>query len=288
MGHHYVPQYYLRGFALPHAPTEVWQFDKASGAFSNRPIPIDNVAQSGSFYSDETERQLNELVEIPADRVLERLRLPVPKAITLSSEDREHLAVYIATMVKRVPAYRQYAKSLVPRALDSVCSELREQLQRAATSTTPDLLERRLREMDAVERKFLAQTPPDLRTRIDNPWPESYLTDLVLSMHWFFVAEPADNQFVITDNPSFFFSELGLGSQDSELTFPLSSDLALFAARGARAKGNKVVRDARLVRLANARMIGQATRFVYSRAQAWWIPTVASKPLYGRRLVPRG
>ena len=49
MGHHYVPQRYLRHFAVPGEPGMIWMYDKTSGKV--RKLAIKTMAQSPGFYS---------------------------------------------------------------------------------------------------------------------------------------------------------------------------------------------------------------------------------------------
>ena len=56
MGHHYVPQAYLKGFEAAESPGMVGTYDKERNSFAL--LPIKNVAQSPGFYDDETERLL--------------------------------------------------------------------------------------------------------------------------------------------------------------------------------------------------------------------------------------
>jgi hypothetical protein len=60
MGHHYVPQKYLRGFAELGNDDAIWMYDKKLRKFTNPGIK--SVAQEAGFYSEEVEQQLNELL----------------------------------------------------------------------------------------------------------------------------------------------------------------------------------------------------------------------------------
>ena len=48
-------------------------YDKKASRFSDEPIPIRKVAQSSGFYTEDQERQLNRLIEIPGNRAIEKL-----------------------------------------------------------------------------------------------------------------------------------------------------------------------------------------------------------------------
>ena len=113
MGHHYVPQEYLRGFSHPSSLGALWQFDKKQQRFSTDSASISKIAQERSFYSQNTESMLNELVEIPGNHVLRKLR---SGNLSLTDAERLSLSVYIATLVKRVPDCRDRAKSMAPRS----------------------------------------------------------------------------------------------------------------------------------------------------------------------------
>src|SRR5687768_10515281 len=112
MGNHYVPKKYLRGFGEPGNPDAIWMYDKKLHKFTNPGIK--SVAQESAFYSDEVEQQLNELVEKPANRVLDKLR----NHKSIGDLDRIHLGVYIATMLKRVPRLRTKAFSMLPAIIE--------------------------------------------------------------------------------------------------------------------------------------------------------------------------
>src|SRR5687767_3161923 len=108
MGHHYVPQKYLRGFAETRNLDAIWMYDKRLRQFTNPGIK--SVAQESGFYNNDVEQQLNELVEKPANTVLDKLR----NQDRITETDRIHLGVYIATMLKRVPKRRTEAYSMIP------------------------------------------------------------------------------------------------------------------------------------------------------------------------------
>ncbi len=72
MGKHYVPQEYLRGFATPDDPDQIWMFDKATKQWSR--AAIDKVAQQRDYFTPEVEARLTAEVENPANISLKKLR----------------------------------------------------------------------------------------------------------------------------------------------------------------------------------------------------------------------
>lgn len=100
MGNHFVPQAYLRGFQDPANPDFIWVQSRREQ--DPRSASIEDVAQSRNFYDPEIEKLLASSVEGPANPVLAKLRageLP-------TDQERVALAVYLATMIKRVPKNR--------------------------------------------------------------------------------------------------------------------------------------------------------------------------------------
>src|SRR4051794_19577314 len=125
MGHHYVPQEYLRAFETPTTSGEVWAYDKTTD--SAKPLPIKAVAQARDFYDVDVERQLS-AIEGPAHAVLQRLH----SERRLLQEDRPTLAYYIAVMMYRGPRRRRKGEELIPVALEKTIREVESALDKWA------------------------------------------------------------------------------------------------------------------------------------------------------------
>ena len=96
-------------------------------------------------------------------------------------------------------------------------------------------------------------------------------------MNWLFLRSQAD-QFLTGDNPVFFFEHEGIGKPTSELTFPLSSNLALWATRLPRPSMQYLAASPAGVREINRRTAHNSVRFVYSKAnEPWVLPFVLKK-----------
>ena len=138
--------------------------------------------------------------------------------------------------------------------------ELREQIRAYAHAgeISTETAAMRLAETDAVEAKFASRIPDNVREQMRSPWPTESVIDLVYRMHWRFVCADGDEYFLITDNPAFFFECYGLGTENSELTFPVSSSLAIFGSWTPVINGNRVSRRTQFVKEANRRLISAA------------------------------
>ncbi len=276
MGHHYVPQEYLRGFTHPSCPKALWQFDKKTQTFSTEPASIAKIAQHRSFYDNDTERMLNELVEIPGNRVLRKLR---SGDLDLANRERVDLSVYIATMLRRVPHHRAKSREMAPQVLAEMTSELRDQIRAHADAAKilPETAAKWLAETDGAEAKYSAEMPDNVRDQIRSPWASESMVDLVYHMHWRFVDAVDSEYFVTTDNPAYYFECYGFGTEHSELTFPVSAELAIFGSWTPLKANDKSITKQQFVQEANRRIISDATRFVYCHRNDNWIGTVAAK-----------
>jgi hypothetical protein len=239
MGHHFVPQAYLRPFEDPSRPGFVWVQSRRDEA--PRLASIEDVAQSRAFYDSATEKLLASAVEGPANLILARLRQgELPK-----ERERPQLATYIATMIKRVPRNRSRAKNLAQPALDEVVTRFRDQVQQLAEvgDLPDDVVERRLRELEVAHEKFTRELPAPVVAQIRDPRPTPRMVQALLSLRWRVLRAKEPEFFITSDNPAFYHEAYGLGTEKSELRLPLSPALALHGVQPSGAKGGFTAHD---------------------------------------------
>ena len=228
MGHHFVPQAYLRGFEDPEKPGFVWvhsrRADKPAAA------SIDRVAQARRFYDPAIEAMLANAVEGPANPLIAQLRTGTP----LAPDDRATLALYIATMMKRVPRSRARAFEHAQPLLNEVIERIRGELQELADAgrIQRDLLVQRLMELDAAHATFTRELPTEVVEQIRDPRPTPGIVAAILRMRWRLLTAPDGEVFLTSDNPAFYHDAFGLGTAKSELRLPLSPKYALHGHPG--------------------------------------------------------
>lgn len=273
MGHHYVPQRYLWGFQSPEKEKWIWTYDKQTRQASL--LPAKRVAQVGNYYDDEVENELNTKVELPGNDVIDKIR----SGGAIDSTDRTHLAKYIAVMILRVPRKRQLAESFAPEAKASIANETRSIFQGAADHGEIDQmkLSAKLGEIEAWEDKYSAAHPPQVNAAIRSPWPTDKVLRAVHSMNWSIVSSEGPSYFITSDNPAFFVPRLGIAHQESDLTFPLCSNLALYCSRNEHKGLNGRVISEKMVKEINRRTGSGAVRFAFYHQQADWVLSTASK-----------
>lgn len=272
MGKHYVPQQYLRAFANDSARKLIWVFDKQTGRWSNAAIA--KVAQSPHYFSQEVEDRLTNLVENPGNDALSALRRGEVPTATQGGD----LLSYIAVMMTRVPRKRMHARGIVPAVVDSVIARTKAEIQSLRVADTEARVVELLAEVDRIETTYRKEAQSILRDEIEDPFPTEKVFHGIHTMSWRIVEVPPSSRLVTSDNPAFFFSAYGIGSPESELTFPVSPTLALMGSRQGLAGEVLQVRARRqLAKEINRRMIVGATRLVFATSPHSWIKTVSSR-----------
>jgi Protein of unknown function (DUF4238) len=285
MGQHTVPAQYLRNFEDPGRTEFIWLHDKRGGQ-SPRQVAIEKVLQQRQFYPDDMERHLAKAVELPANQVIDKLLA----TRTINQAERLSLAIYVGSMLRRVPFHREWAKGLIPTVLAQILASTRQQIQAIADESQmdPELIARRFREVDQFEERCSRETPPEVTEKIHDPIPSDIITTVLDAMTWRILISAGPQYFITTDNPAFFFrgEGYGLGNPLSELSFPLSTTHALHGSFQTT-RGNLIYVPVcqRTVREINRRLVSQADRIaLYHKPAPWLFPLLAKQNLYLSRI----
>ncbi len=272
MGHHYIPRAYLKGFTESGSDRFLWLYDKDTDRFSR--ASVDKVAQQRGFYSQEVESELNRIIEAPAHGVLGKLR----RGETINDENRSHLAIYIGTMMWRVPHIRQERLKRWPKEIGKVLNQKRKQLKEMGRRVGVDsaAVNRRLQEVDAAQEKFEEEVPQQVIDHFRIPWPSEKIVGYIYNMTWRFGTSSGPSFYITSDNPAFILS--GLGKPESELSFPISSDLALYGSWQGQKGSFLFDAPQKLVKEVNRRVASVATRFLFYRECRGWVALLARKP----------
>lgn len=274
MGHHYVPQRYLRNFAALEDDRHIWLHVRGSKAA--KLVPIKAAAQAPKFYADEEERRLARDIESPGNAAIRSL----VENGRLTSDERQHIAAYIGVMLMRVPRRRTKAEGLIPTVLDEIVSEARSALEEALRVTGPNdaVVRTKLAELEEVAAEFRIAPPQSVVDQIRSPFPREHIVDLLHSMCWR-VVHTGTAPFVTSDNPVFLFESLGLGRAESEFSFPISTNFLLHGNHlGDRKVVPSVEATGALVRELNNRTFMGSERLCFSSRQDLWL--LSSRPLH--------
>lgn len=240
---------------------------------------VNSVAQQPGFYGSETERELNELVERPANAVLKKLRA----GATIGASERTTLTLYIGTMMMRVPRKRRKALELIPGVIQTTINEVAASLVEWAQRTGADdrRIEKRIADLESLKERYRQEVPIKLLQQVRDPWPTRRVLECIGLMTWRIISAAGVGHFLTSDNPAFFFEDLGLGNADSEVTFPLASDLALIAnwqgTPGETIFLKATPKHRQILREVNRRAASGAERFVFYHEEQEWVRIVSDK-----------
>lgn len=263
MGHHYLPQHYLLGFA---DGVKLWGHDLAAArSFQTQ---VKSVANETAMYTDELEAHLANVVEGQAQDVIDRVR----RRIGLKQEDRERLAKYIIAMWKRVPAGRNRVAGHIPQLAETIRMQVVQQLDELAKSA-PNSMQKTISRKAEVDQiiSLYKENPPDYfwhHTLKEGATPRALHS--LMSMEWYFLVTPGEN-FITCDNPVFFFQSEGIGADQAELSMPLSSEICFWAKRSNLSRSQYFETDRSIVLEINRRSAHNTQRFLYTRKKSPWI-----------------
>lgn len=285
--HHYIPKFYLKGFTESSESPYIWVYER--GKAKPFRANISNVAHENYFYTlpvppDKTnhlspEDYLAEKIEAPANPVIEKIR----NNRTLSDADRVNLSIYLAVMLKRIPRHRKRIQELAPKVASNVENQIEQII---------DTISKRRANRPELKRKLRGQAKSIIRRLEENP-PKEVLfpdysikvTQTIFRMSWQFFISEEKFSFLTSDNPLFFFEGIGIGQDNSEITFPISSDCVLWATNRTDLmegyyKINQDVKDE-----FNSRIASLATRYVYYSQEVDWVAELVNQDDYSLKRI---
>lgn len=264
MGDHYVPRYYLKGFSRD--GKRIWAFDKDERrAF---PTQIKSIANETGLYPPELESLLANEVEGPANEVLKAIR----RGERITQSDKSVLSAYMVCLLKRVPNTREWVREQAPGMLEEIIentSRRLDELERQEPERE-ELWKRRRLELaqlpegfveDLARMGFLKQVMPDTAPKV---------VAMLSRMTWQFrtTHKPA---LLTSDNPLFFHRGLGIAHQQAEMSFPISSEIALWATWRADLDDAYAPMNDSWIKELNRRTASSATRYAFHVADEDWI-----------------
>src|SRR5262249_45482969 len=128
-----------------------------------------------------------------------------------------------------------------------------------------------------AEDKLKRTPPPEVVGQAREPWPSQEAVEVLFGMTWRFISTEGPSYFLTSDNPAFLFEGVGLENVESELTFPISSSLALHGCWQPAGRDRVIPLPQKAVKALNRRAARSATRFIFYREHAEWIAWVANR-----------
>ena len=260
MRNHIIPQKYLHGFTDNDSCLWTYQKDEVKPIYAH-PKTTGFV---NNFYSDTIEQELNRNFEIPAKPVLDKIRDFQP----ITESDKHLLSTYIINMILRVP----HSKVIIRSQINSVRNKVLWDTARMIMNRTGKTI---------IE---IQHTLENLRLGLENPEQESRLFEYMLApnrmkngldcinnMTWQFLTFNSASAFLTSDNPVFYFPDIGIGNDDSELIFPISTNIVLWASWQQSFASQYCPVDMAIVTEINRKIAFTATRFIYFPSEENWV-----------------
>jgi hypothetical protein len=282
MGYHYVPQYYLKSFTERLDSPYIWVYEKGSQRVFR--APVSRVAQQTGFYLDDVEVSLANEIERPANRVLEAIR----NRHEIDGQQKKVLSHYIAAMLVRVPRHRQRVQRMIPKVTTDVFDKFEADIGTVIESSSREAraLGERLVEVKRLRQRWEIQLPEDVQRHAVQPRVSPTLTEVVAAMTWRFLTSDTGPAFLTSDNPVFFYEGYGIAKLRSEVTFPISRDIALWATWRTDLAQGFFPASSQAAKEINRRTISIATRWVFhSRSESWPVDMVNKKKHKLNRLI---
>ena len=273
MGQHFVPQEYLRQFAVEDDPERIWMLDKSERSF--KLLPIKSVAQAPGFYFDEDERALNERVEAPAHGPLKKLR----DGEDVTKDERRIVAEYLQVLLSRVPKSRAHRHDLLRRELPTMVAKVEEELWESG-----QVPEQHRGLVTAVIDDWRTADPADLpdaelRELTERQWVLPEVVEHLCKMTWRILVSNSENAFLTSDNPFHYFEGFGLAHADAEVSVPLSSTVSLHASHQGQPETTLFIpAEPQLVKEINRRTASGADRFLFFHRGDRWVEKLAKVP----------
>jgi hypothetical protein len=270
---HYLPKYYLSGFAQDSKSAIIWTYEK--GKKEPFAAQLDQVAIEKNLYPKDFEEYLADEIEQPANLVLRKIR----EGKMISVEDKIVLSRYMTVMLKRVPRGMQRFKEKAPHVIDKLKVEIDSQLAARAEQSPAkaELIKKRREEAQQILQRFKESPPKEAWISAIKPEMTPRVAELLSQMTWqFFVCEKP-SAFLTCDNPVFFFECIGIGKAISEVSFPISSYIALWATWRSDLEEGFFPVNQKWVYEINRRTAKIASRFVFSHKKQAWIVRLVNK-----------
>jgi hypothetical protein len=268
VGDHYIPRYYLKGFSQNEGKT-IYVYDKIERrCFATQ---VKSIANETDFYSPEVEEYLANVIEPPANDVLKKIRERAP----ISANDKQVLSAYITCMMKRVPKGKERLRKVAPDSAEVIRQKF-DILLNVAAEEHPDkneFIEKRRAEIGEIIDRYAKDPPKGIWLTNMPPEKSPRVLAALSSMTWRFLTFDGYPAFLSSDNPLFFFTGMGIGKPESEVTFPVSSNIALWATWRLDLKEGYFPTNSQTVKELNRRTCSIVTRYVFhSQSEDWVLP----------------
>ena len=270
--HHYIPIMHLKHFVGRNPNGQLWTIEKETGiARSSRP---ENTALERYFYAAENDdgtfntglEEYLAKVEGTATPIYEKMLtgwVPGP------GYNRGEFSLFLALLYLRTPAMRRDAAESIGRNIqlrnydygnsDHKFEEIVQLMEKESGRTYDPSEKEKFRKWLIDPRHYTLEVPKE-RTFMALAHVKD-LAPIFLGMHWSLL-RPEHGFFITSDNPVVRFNQDVVGSNWTEVSFPLSPRLLLVMTRDPAPKNGMIERD--LVWSINRMRASYADEYLFS------------------------
>lgn len=286
--HHVLPRQYLKGFAIENDQPHIWVYKRGEpynpgrGTITNNPYrrSIEDAGAEWDFFADpqkdgnkdfETFENILESLEKPANAIFKKLRAYQ----LITQEEKCIFSRYVILMQTRVWSGRERIKKQLSETL-AASEPTKEFFEETNIQDTPEL-----RAKWKMVAESLANQPDfyiSMHNRVAAVAPDSLRVQGLQRMTWTFYVAPKSHSFFTGDDPV-FIPKFGFGWNNSELSFPISTDVALIASWNKSMTEGFEEAKSQIVKEINRRTIGQASKIYFSQNPDW-VVTMLNKGRY--------
>lgn len=255
--HHYLPQFYLRGFCRDDS---FWVFDRGKGEFRVQ-TPINTTVQT-HYYSyrkkdgslDPTLENLISQVEGSVAPIIEKLG----QGDVISLEEKQTISLFAGLQANRVPdakkRHEEIRQGILDRLGDNIAPATDEEIAEAQSVVPPEQAGPRVSAYELVQnlREFEMNAELAHNDFLKVILPISLrIAERLFQMTWLIAHVPDDTNYITTDNPFITISPggfdpegptgYGIGTPGAVKLFPLSSRSCLFVLDHGTQFGHTIV-----------------------------------------------
>lgn len=281
--HHYIPVFYLKGFTDPQDDSRIWVYDKDDEkVFNVSPEKIAFERHYHTFINEEGEKDSDSIEDLLSNIEGESAEVirKIHSRDKLTPEDKMSFAVFVATMMVRIPNYRKNMETAITGLIGKMTKVMASNKEAFHESykrfqKAKDISD----DMDPEEiRKFMESEDYKLSVRPDfmmfiafNQIQE--LARVFFTMNWLFVEATNEHKYLTGDNPLFYCDPthkqnsiygVGLTNDLIEVTLPLSNELCAYASWHGEFDYNHVPGRNNIIKSINKRTISSSLRFVFA------------------------
>ena len=181
------------------------------------PTQVKSVGNITNFYSDDVEQYLADIIENPANKVIEKIR----NREQITESEKEILAEYMAVMFKRVPRGLERLTEMAPSISTNLYKEISANLLQIAEKEPEkrNIVNLRLSEIEKILEKYAKNPPKEIWLENIPPGRSPQVVAALVGMKWRFLVIENSMNFIASDNPFFYFTSIGVGKRNLKCAF---------------------------------------------------------------------